>query len=205
MKDELKAYLDGSLDREELPPDLRAEAEAWDTLAREVRSMDAGSAPGWIEQAIMTEVALTPMPVRREGLVAWVLRPRSLRVSPLAGVLASTAILVAVFFAGSSRSGAGPTVPGSTDILVEFSLDAPNATSVAVAGDFNGWEGGLVLEDRDGDGVWSGRVALRPGLHKYMFILDGDVWVTDPKASRFDDDGFGNQNAVIAVTPSPAA
>lgn len=205
MNEELKAYLDGALDREDLSPDLRAEADAWDALASEMRELDSDSAPGWIEQAVMTEVALSPTPIRREGWAAWLLRPRPIRVSPLAGAIATAAVVAAVFIVGGTRSVGVSTVIGPTDIFVEFSLEAPNATSVSVAGDFNGWEGGLVLEDRDGDGVWSGRVALRPGLHKYMFILDGDRWVTDPKASRFDDDGFGNRNAVIAVTPSPAA
>lgn len=205
MKKELKAYLDGELDREELSPDLRAEAEAWDVLSSEMRALDATSAPGWLEQAIMTEVALSPLPVRREGWATWLLRPRPIRVSPLAGALATAALLTVAFFVGGDRTDGLPLATGPTDIFVEFSLEAPNATSVAVAGDFNGWEGGFVLEDRDGDGVWSGRVALRPGVHRYMFILDGDEWVTDPKASRFDDDGFGNRNAVIAVTPPPAA
>ena len=49
--------------------------------------------------------------------------------------------------------------------------------------------------------VQTGFVALRPGSHKYMFIVDGERWVTDPGAERYVDDGFGMQNAVITVAP----
>ena len=93
----------------------------------------------------------------------------------------------------------GPVVV--TEILVEFSLEAPGATTVAVAGDFSGWESDFVLEDADGDGTWTGRVPITPGLHKYMFVIDGTDWVTDPGAQRYSDDGFGNRNAVLAVSP----
>ena len=29
---------------------------------------------------------------------------------------------------------------------------------------------------------------------------DGSEWQTDPRADRYQDDGFGNRNAVLAVT-----
>jgi 1,4-alpha-glucan branching enzyme len=76
------------------------------------------------------------------------------------------------------------------------------ATSVAVAGDFNGWEPSFVLADPDGDGVWSGRVPVSPGVHAYMFVVDETEWRTDPNAAGYQDDGFGNRNAVLAVGTS---
>jgi 1,4-alpha-glucan branching enzyme len=88
-------------------------------------------------------------------------------------------------------------------VYVQFVLDAPGAVSVAVSGDFNEWDRGAHrLDDPDGDGVWTGRVPVRPGIHEYMFVIDGERWVTDPGAQRYADDGFGNRNAVLAV-PEP--
>jgi 1,4-alpha-glucan branching enzyme len=84
-------------------------------------------------------------------------------------------------------------------VYVQFTLQAPGARSVAVSGDFNQWAADATMEDADGDGVWTVRVALEPGLHEYMFVIDGDRWVTDPQAQRYADDGFGNRNAVLAV------
>ena len=85
---------------------------------------------------------------------------------------------------------------------MQFVLEAPTATSVAVAGDFSGWEPSFALEDLDGDGVWSGRVPVEPGVYTYMFLIDGTQWQTDPRANRYQDDGFGSRNAVLAVGAS---
>ncbi len=49
-------------------------------------------------------------------------------------------------------------------------------------------------------GIWTGRIPITPGLHEYMFVIDGTDWVTDPRAQRYSDDGFGNRNAILAVT-----
>jgi hypothetical protein len=35
-----------------------------------------------------------------------------------------------------------------------------------------------------------------------MFLIDGTEWKTDPLADRYQDDGFGNRNAVLAVAAS---
>ena len=83
---------------------------------------------------------------------------------------------------------------------VQFVLADRGAKSVTVAGDFNSWDTAATpLTDADGDGVWSGLVALRPGSHKYMFVVDGQKWVTDPEADHYIDDGFGMRNAVVTV------
>ena len=89
-------------------------------------------------------------------------------------------------------------------VYVQFSFEAPEAQSVSVAGDFEGWAGSHTLEDLDGDGVWTGRIPLRPGVHAYMFIVDETDWITDPHAQRYADDGFGNRNAILAVA-APSA
>ncbi|NND83944.1 MAG: hypothetical protein HKN46_02225, partial [Acidimicrobiia bacterium] len=105
---------------------------------------------------------------------------------------------------GVVEGGVRPAGGGATGVeavvYVQFVLDAPGANSVAVAGDFSEWEPEYTLEDVDGDGVWTGRVPVRPGVHSYMFLIDGTEWQTDPRAERYSDDGFGNRNAVLAVT-----
>jgi 1,4-alpha-glucan branching enzyme len=95
-------------------------------------------------------------------------------------------------------------VPPAADavVYVQFLLEAPSATSVAVAGDFSDWEPAFALQDPDGDGVWSARVPVQPGVHAYMFLVDDTSWQTDPNAGRYQDDGFGNRNAVLAVGAS---
>lgn len=93
---------------------------------------------------------------------------------------------------------AGETGPDT--VLVRFVLEAPGAGSVAVAGDFSRWEPvPLARQWRDGEPVWSGLVAVPRGEHRYMFVVDGSRWVTDPLATTVRDDGFGNRNAILSL------
>ncbi len=155
----------------------------------------------------MAEIASLPErgPLRR--LAQWLVSPAPIRVSPLTVGLAAAAIAALTLFSGRAplppAPGAGASAGNpATVVYVQFMLDAPGATSVAVAGDFNDWQPSFTLDDPDGDGIWSGRVPVRPGVHGYMFLVDDSRWQTDPNADRYRDDGFGNQNAVLAVGAS---
>ncbi len=200
MSTDLNTYLDGEGDFDDLSPEAKAEAEAWQRLTGALKSGEPKQAPPWMENAVMSEIALAASP--KESVFDWLLRPRNIRLSPLTS-LAMAAAAVAVVALLPERGAVTPD-PGPVaiaQILVEFSLEAPGATTVAVAGDFSGWESDFVLEDADEDGIWTGRIPVTPGLHKYMFVIDGTDWVTDPRAQRYSDDGFGNRNALLAVAP----
>jgi 1,4-alpha-glucan branching enzyme len=131
------------------------------------------------------------------------------RVRPLTATLAAAVIATLLLLPRAQQNPSLPTQQnpivqtvsaGAPEVYVQFVFAAPNAQTVAVAGDFNSWQtNGVALRDADGDGVWTGLVALRPGAHKYMFIVNGKEWVTDPGAERYVDDGFGMRNAVINV------
>lgn len=216
MNERLQRYLDGELTAEALSPEERAEAETWRALLEDVEATLPVSAPPELEAEVFAALAEEPghgEAEGRAGLWHWLTRSRPVPVSPLTAAVAAAALAVLVL---RPWDGAEPTdpagvtgpdvvaeerAPEATRIYVEFVLRAPEATSVSVAGDFNGWTP-TRLEDLDGDGVWSGRVRLEPGVHQYMFVLDDSTWVTDPEAERYAEDGFGNRNAVLAVAPS---
>jgi len=85
---------------------------------------------------------------------------------------------------------------------VQFSLRiGDNKThTVAIAGDFNNWNPQTnILEDPEGDGVWTGTLRLEPGRYEYMFVMDGEKWFPDPNALRYVKDGFGNKNAILEI------
>ncbi|HEX9109819.1 MAG TPA: isoamylase early set domain-containing protein [Longimicrobiales bacterium] len=165
---------------------------------------------------------------RREGwgrAFGWLLRPQAITLRP-ATVLAGAAALAGVLAlwprttpapgAGGVAAVAPATPPASeatsatnasgpaqaSVVYVQFTLTAPTARSVEVAGDFNGWQPQRAeLRDPEGDGVWSAMIPVAAGVHKYMFVIDGRRWVSDPHAHRFVDDGFGMKNSLIAVAP----
>jgi len=201
MRRELQAYLDGELEFEALPEELRAEAKLWGRLLADVEKVGSQSAPAGLEARV-----LAALPERRRPLVlgraaTWMLRPRTVRISPLAGLAAAAAVAFVLMLplGGDDASRVGSPEDGST-VYVQFSLEAPTASTVAIAGDFNNWSPQVVLSDPDGDGIWTGRLALKPGVHQYMFVIDGTQWTTDPQADRYIDDGFGNRNAVLVIS-----
>ena len=164
-------------------------------------------------------------PARRGGLRGawdWAARPRTLRVSPLAG-LALAAGLSAVMVLGTRAAGDGTTpVPGATAPagpvatttagpivqsvsdagaaarLVTFVLVAPEARNVSVAGDFNDWATNRLPLQRGDDGIWSATVPLAPGRYSYSFVVDGDRWVADPAMPAAPDD-FGTPSSILTV------
>ncbi|MGD2068985.1 MAG: glycogen-binding domain-containing protein [Gemmatimonadota bacterium] len=200
MNELLHRYLDGEVELSELPEGLRAEARAWTRRIDAHRAAGARGLPPGLRERIARDVA--DEAARRpwwSRVADWMLRPRPVPVSPLTATLAAAAVLVLILRPwDGGPTPAGPSA-ASAAVYVEFALEAPSATSVSVAGDFTSWGSGVALEDVDGDGVWTGRVRVEPGVYQYMFLVDGDRWATDPAANRYVDDGFGNRNAVLVV------
>ncbi|MCL7960409.1 MAG: glycogen-binding domain-containing protein [marine benthic group bacterium] len=195
MDSRLQSYLDGDLPLEALPAELRAQATEWDGLLGEIRAASPAGAPPGLDTRVVAAVEASRADSRPPWL-AWLLRPRMIPVPPAAVLAAAAAIVAVVSLVGLPRGGA----VDDALVYVQFVVDAPAAETVHLVGDFTQWQPTVELEDVDGDGVWSGRVPLLPGVHEYMFVIDGADWVTDPNAASYQDDGFGQQNAIVAVS-----
>ncbi len=74
---------------------------------------------------------------------------------------------------------------------------AEQAATVEVAGSWSGWEPEPMQLTEDG--MFFTVVALPPGRHEYMFVIDGEQWASDPTALLTHDDGFGQKNAVLQI------
>ncbi|MEC4888550.1 MAG: isoamylase early set domain-containing protein [Nitrospira sp.] len=93
----------------------------------------------------------------------------------------------------AAQANAGPQV------FVRLVLLQPEAHSVSVAGDFNGWNPHKTQLERSEGGMWTATIPLRPGRYQYMFVIDGKQWIADPLAGETSGDGFGSENAVLDV------
>jgi chromosome partitioning protein len=83
---------------------------------------------------------------------------------------------------------------------IRFSVYAPKARNVQVAGDFNDWNpGDGALLDPDGEGVWSRVIRLEPGRYQYRYRIDGQ-WGTDPHNPSSVETPFGVVNSVVDLT-----
>jgi hypothetical protein len=88
----------------------------------------------------------------------------------------------------------GPEGPGR---VVRFTLRAPGAETVELAGDFTGWEPVSMEPGSDG---WQLVRVLPPGLHHFGFFVDGS-WAIPPDAPGIVEDGWGRRNASIVIEP----
>ena len=106
---------------------------------------------------------------------------------------AVAAAMLAMAFLPSTRTGPAQRV--------QFVLVAPDAKTVNVVGDFNGWDTAhpAFHAKNHGGGVWSVTAPVRPGYHRYAFLVDDSLWVADPSAPRVGDGDFGIQSSAIVV------
>ena len=81
---------------------------------------------------------------------------------------------------------------------VTFTLDAPDAREVAVAGTFNNWDPTRHRMKRDQNGTWKAQVMLPPGRYEYRLVVDGE-WRNDPNAEACVPNEFGESNCVRSV------
>lgn len=159
--------------------------------------------PGFT-QRVMAEIERLPAHgnTAPDGSAPWWRRHWTVRMSPLRGLgLAAgmAALLLAALFTGWRAGGSSPAPsgPGGGQAL-QFILVAPEASAVALVGDFNDWSMSATPLERAEGGVWTVTVPLPPGRYRYSFVVNGSVWRNDPEASAMEDE-FGRPNSVVTV------
>jgi len=176
------------------------------------------------------EPSVIPMPLggERSGRERfrsrpWLLRPHTFSLTPLAGLVAAAALTgIAVLgiwrvrnpadavTVGPALAPALPLIPASnvagtqvtpTMISVPFMLRLPSAHSVALVGEFNGWDASKtpLIKISEKDDVWAASVMLPPGRFEYQFVVDGQHRMVDPAAPQTARSDFGDANSVVTV------
>jgi 1,4-alpha-glucan branching enzyme len=90
-----------------------------------------------------------------------------------------------------------PTAAKANHVSLE--LVRPDAKTVCVAGSFNEWKPEKTPLVPLGNGRWAGQLAVRPGRHEYLFVVDGQ-WMPDPNARETVQNPFGGRNSVLVVS-----
>ena len=190
--------------------DTQLRDETLERVAQELRRPLRVNA-SLFDARVMDEVLRAPSGARER--IESMLRPRTIRVSPLIALAAG--LLFAVSIAGSvlyvlpsrDRGAQGARVAqgevvraASGSPLVQFGFVAPHASSVALVGDFNNWDPkSTPLRAASTGGVWSVEVPIQPGRHLYAFVVDGTVWRPDPAAPKATGEDFGEPNSALTV------
>jgi chromosome partitioning protein len=96
---------------------------------------------------------------------------------------------------GWMDSISSPSAPIPTKNGVLFTLNAPEALHVQLAGDFNSWTpDGNEMEFSNG--IWQKMLALAPGRYRYRYVVDGR-WQKDPLNTFMEPSPFGDQDSVV--------
>ena len=170
-------------------------------------SRHAGECPECMKR-LKTAVSLADAqanPVKPSPLLAGAVQERLIGRVPGGGrrtvLYSSVAAALAIILVAAGLLVGFPDKDHGADLLVKFSLLAPEADTVYVVGDWNNWNAGAdPLFDEDSDGVWETEIKLEPGReYRYQFYIDDSRWVADPKTPLKIDDGFGGENSILKI------
>lgn len=210
---QLHRLLDGGLSPEDekdilqkIEADPRLQKE-FDGLVSAVNFLEAGERLP--VDAVFSSEVMKRLPVRKEPLSrkirGFFFGERVLRWN-VASFAAVSAVLLMIIVSGLFYQSSGKSYrvadsisQGNAVKTVSLSFHAPEAKSVSLAGDFNKWSVESGAMKRKSDGTWTIDVPLKPGVYHYMFVVDGEGWVSDPQAESYRDDGFGNKNAILRI------
>lgn len=191
----------------------RAELHAAGAALSALERLPRVAAPAGLVDRVMAEIgaprqsALSRLRawMAHRPLLGWEFAGAALAASVLFVVLAPLSLQPAGDALPQTASSSSPftqaahTSAGEGNAL-RFSLYAPQASSVVLVGDFNGWGGTSEVSLKPvGKGIWSAVVPLPSGRYQYAFLVDGQRWVTDPRAEQHVSDDFGRQNAVVTI------
>ncbi len=79
-----------------------------------------------------------------------------------------------------------------------FSVEAPGATDVFLAGEMSDWRPDVFRMIKDGNDRWKLTLYLPQGAWQYKFVIDGN-WTQDSKNPEKNYDGFGGYNSVLTL------
>jgi hypothetical protein len=153
-------------------------------------------ARGWWRRRRTVQLSLSPL-----GALALAAGLAGFAVFADITMRASNAPVLRTAFGGTAASAPHKaSTPPDTVHLVRFVFMAPQASSVAMVGDFNNWDRAVTPLRRTGSGgTWTVSVPLPPGPHQYAFVVDGTSWTPDPASTTTVRDDFGTLTSVISI------
>ncbi|HWK89921.1 MAG TPA: glycogen-binding domain-containing protein [Longimicrobium sp.] len=213
MSDRIHRHLDDPSGPENLSAPERPRAEALRRTADAVAAhLRAAPAPDLAARVMAALPAGAPARAPWRRAADWFWNPRPIRIAfrPAYGLAFAALAGVAVAALPDARDEparvAQAAAPAAAQpvVYVQFRLESGSAHQVSLAGSFTGWKPAYTLEQKE-PGVWTALVPLQPGVHDYVFVVDGDRWMPDPNAPQQVDDSFGGTNSRISLPPLGAS
>jgi chromosome partitioning protein len=96
------------------------------------------------------------------------------------------------------------TAPYPTPKGVVFTVEAPEALRVQIAGDFNSWNPDRTEMEPAGR-IWKAVLQLEPGRYRYRYVIDGQ-WRADPNNPVIEPSLYsGNDSLLVLEEPAVVA
>lgn len=210
MNDRINAWLDGELPLEALTPREQERARRVRAALDLAAGAESVAAPApRLADAVMAAIDTAPIPGPsllgrlRDGILPAIpLRPAAALAAACLVVGFGLGLWAASSGPGGSTAAEGPAMAAgeAPTVFVRFDLRLDGARTVQLAGSFSGWQPAYELTP-SGEGQWTVTVPLTPGVHDYVFVVDGERHVLDPAAPRIAD-GFGSYSNRIALLAS---
>ncbi|HEY3279945.1 MAG TPA: glycogen-binding domain-containing protein [Gemmatimonadales bacterium] len=99
---------------------------------------------------------------------------------------------------GTSEPAARLEVLSQGDRAVRFTVRAPAAELVEMAGDFTDWLPVALVRAASSAEVWEVVVRIPSGIHRIAVRIDGGAWIV-PAGSRRAEDDFGGEVGIFVV------
>ncbi len=79
-----------------------------------------------------------------------------------------------------------------------FTVERPDAKTICLAGEFNGWNTQSHPMAQDKKGVWKIDLALEPGTYQFRYFVDQSWWMNDAEAGQVANE-HGSNNSLTVV------
>lgn len=79
-----------------------------------------------------------------------------------------------------------------------FQIVLPEANSVTLMGDFNGWDHNANPMRKTRTGVWKTELKLKAGEYQFRYLVNEYEWVNDDEAPVVPN-AFGTYNSLVKV------
>lgn len=192
----LPPRLDAALRAMREPPTIAPSTTARVAARAVLANAPAARATTWVlRAAAMLVVVLMGAAGLRAGLRSNERGAREIAVAPV-----------------NTQERAGAEAVGSTALRpvvqtaarpIVFELDAPNAHTVQVVGNFNDWSRDASRMERGPDGHWRMTTLLAPGRYVYAYLIDGRRFQRDPLRDAIEDRDFGVTGSELVVGEAP--
>jgi len=165
--------------------EIVAEFQALDAMLDRASEWEV-TPPPYLTGRIMANLPAKPV----SGLLSWKF------LHPVVAVVSLVLAVGLGFLARDMLIGPQQVAVRSQQVRIIFF--SPEASSVALVGDFNEWgQREVTLAESSDRGIWEFSMALKPGVYHYNLLVDGEKWVANPKSSTLVPDGFGGYNSVL--------